>query len=1407
MIKNQLISVLFLLIVLGQIDSVSAVTVVSNITSSQAEIIWNNQISTTTGGLYGNPLYFSENATFSPNESTVNSSTESCPTSSYAVGTVSGNITNSCIKIKNLKPNTTYYFKDPEDTTQIKHFKTLDNLLVPTQLFATFNQATAVNSAYITLTWVDSSTSATHFKITRSLPGATPITFTAQQSDLATKTFKDTQLLVSGTSYSYRVQSCDANHCSDPSDPKYVSVPVTVITPSTPTNFVAEGTSTITLKWTDTSTNETLFEIWRGTTTPSMRLFREVSSNSSSSVDTSPYYGYTNMYSVRACTRNDASANSCSASTYTTIQVPEVIITTTNENNIPSAAVNNVTASSSLNATTTTGTTTITLSRTPLSVPDKPTVPKMNIVSSSSVIFTWKDVSNESKYILKKRTANGSFSSKSLPQDTTTYTDNVISTGITTYTIEACTSNNICSPALSLGAFTLPSMPIGFNIDVAPSASSIKLAWKDSQNENFYVLKKSKGGLIFNLVKQISKNATTYTDTGLDFSTYKYSLEACVSEKVCSYPVFSSFITLEKPNTTIVATTTPKATTTLAVSIATSTVSTSFITFNETPAVVIKEDIVLKPNKPTSLESKRVRINGELTDIVSITWKDTSDNETSFRIVKNGNLLKMLSSNSTSYQDDSKATGYMSYSIESCNTAGCTASDIVYLAIPTPNYEVAKALGNFLRKGDFIQVKSLNVSGAISSTYSATVLDNGLFSMDIPDGTYIVEGITPNKIITVVNKKVTSVTDKTTKKNIIGYVVHEDGKPVFDAEVVAYKASTNERIATSTDIFGKYILQVNQGVWHVIARPKNTETNAWEMLKEIEDVTLSDKNTDETINASKIVVSSFNANLVVKIVDEENKSLHQVGVIIDTHSLSDTYKKSVGNLENRNIIVEKTNENGLVTFPIRKGTYYIRTSVQNTLKYLESKEEVVTLTGNENKNIIITLKKEQVLEKIVLSGNVIFDDKAPVINAFVSAWSDQGDHVDTLTNIDGNYSLSLLPNQVWHIKAAKDEGKESYISDEQTIHSSKTKQNLNITFFKSQVKQLAPVVHVVESAHNEVRVIADDGARFTVQPNSVQVQNTINVEIKPTVEALSQSASTVVSTAYDITIKDSSNGQKITKLQEEAEILIPYDEEELRSKGITLESVIPSYYDESISSWVPVTKFIINKEKKVFVLQVDHLTRFALIAAADTIAPLPPSNVVTDAQTPTDVRITWQKPSTDYRHAKIYRSEKVGVLGDILAVEVLSNSFVDKTKSAVKKVYYYTVRSVDPAGNESTNLSQIAYTVDAVADGLATNNSETPSLLLPPGQITEGKITRLLSVGSKGDDVTALQKALKLDGFYATGPITGYYGKLTENAVFRFQNYYKAELLIPNGYKIGTGVLGPITRKKINEIIESSLTE
>lgn len=50
--------------------------------------------------------------------------------------------------------------------------------------------------------------------------------------------------------------------------------------------------------------------------------------------------------------------------------------------------------------------------------------------------------------------------------------------------------------------------------------------------------------------------------------------------------------------------------------------------------------------------------------------------------------------------------------------------------------------------------------------------------------------------------------------------------------------------------------------------------------------------------------------------------------------------------------------------------------------------------------------------------------------------------------------------------------------------------------------------------------------------------------------------------------------------------------------------------------------------------------------------------------------------------------------------------------------------------------------------------------------------TYQLSVGSRGDDVTALQIRLKNEGVYK-GPVTGYFGPLTKAAVMLYQDVHK----------------------------------
>jgi len=83
-----------------------------------------------------------------------------------------------------------------------------------------------------------------------------------------------------------------------------------------------------------------------------------------------------------------------------------------------------------------------------------------------------------------------------------------------------------------------------------------------------------------------------------------------------------------------------------------------------------------------------------------------------------------------------------------------------------------------------------------------------------------------------------------------------------------------------------------------------------------------------------------------------------------------------------------------------------------------------------------------------------------------------------------------------------------------------------------------------------------------------------------------------------------------------------------------------------------------------------------------------------------------------------------------------------------------------------------------------------------------------LSSGAKGKTVEYLQQCLaKFSDIYPDGEISSYFGDKTKTAVIKFQEKYADEILKPSGLSAGNGVVGPSTRKKLNEVCVINLAQ
>jgi fibronectin type 3 domain-containing protein len=217
-----------------------------------------------------------------------------------------------------LSSGTKYYYRvnainagGQSDYSNEVNATTLSIPTVPNNLIATSTSATSIN-----LTWTDASTNETGFQVERSTTSGTGFTLISTTSANAAS-FIDNGRQPS-TTYYYRVRAVNASGNS--AYTSEVSATTLVTIPSTPAGLsaVASSSSTISIQWSDNSSNEVEFEIERSERSGSgFVLIGTSPANATTFSDSSLISGMTYYYRVRATNGGGSSAYTSEANATT----------------------------------------------------------------------------------------------------------------------------------------------------------------------------------------------------------------------------------------------------------------------------------------------------------------------------------------------------------------------------------------------------------------------------------------------------------------------------------------------------------------------------------------------------------------------------------------------------------------------------------------------------------------------------------------------------------------------------------------------------------------------------------------------------------------------------------------------------------------------------------------------------------------------------------------------------------------------------------------------------------------------------------------------------------------------------------------------------------------------------------
>lgn len=571
--------------------------------------------------------------------------------------------------------------------------------------------------------------------------------------------------------------------------------------------------------------------------------------------------------------------------------------------------------------------------------------------------------------------------------------------------------------------------------------------------------------------------------------------------------------------------------------------------------------------------------------------------------------------------------------------------------------------------------------------------EGGTFGIAVPAGTWMVNvhtepgsdySSTGAKKV-VIKKGETQTVRITMKQNdatISGVVRDEEGDPVtgIRAEVFAENGQGSFKFARVDPDDGTYELGVvgsDQWGWFlgVFVEPGS----GYVMIPPSDNKMVVKSGERKTRNFELL---KADASVSGQVVDPDGKGLSSVFVFVDSNM---TEEGPVGDSKGPGIHSgDITRSDGTFTLEVPAGTYGVGSGAPVSLGYINPEfKEVTVEKGQDVKGVKLWYRAADA----TVTGQVTLDGAKN--SAFVWAWSEDGAHSETMTR-SGEYRLNVTSGTIWHIGADFEEEGRFYQSGEHIIDLTDRKSYSQDLVLEKASFEMPPSVSKTIEAAQGGKISMQDGFQVIIPAGAFGSSGSYTVTVSPTGQLAKERGSKPIAFGYEVSAVNSSGQSFTSTFNSNVRLIMPYTEDWLADLGITEDDLSASFFDSTSSAWQGVDTFTVNKDENQIVASVSHFTQFALVTgSADTI---PPDNVseVSLVGSNGAVEASWTNPSNaDFDHVNIYRGTVEGEIGE-LVVSTEDSTVSSYTDSGLVNgtTYYYTLRTVDSRGNESTTTEQ-----------------------------------------------------------------------------------------------------------------------